>query len=219
MDTPVPPEPAPADWLTVEQAMRAYRRSERTIRRQLGTGELEGVQVKGPRGKEWRIRPPPSDMDDWPHPPGARPAAEAPPGQALLRLNEVEQLLAPILTERDTLRDEVARLQEQRLADLRASEEARRAESNAAERRIGELEGRLTALEAELERRSAVIPQQSTAAAPGATPPALAVAATITHKRAPKNRFSYWVVSRPKGADFLGLLGPGLARFEKRPNA
>jgi hypothetical protein len=139
---------APTDWLTLTEAIRAYGRSERTMRRLLTAGHIQGQQYKGPFGPEWRIQPP------------ARPASAAAtqpaaaPGSALLPIGEVERLLAPLLDERETLREELAAERAARLADVRT---------------MGQLEGELKALQAELDRLRQQGPQPGPS--PASDPP------------------------------------------------
>lgn len=157
-----------ATWLTVEQAAQAYGLSTRTIRRRLSSGELAAGQLKTRNGREWRIRPPPGAeaATGASHgTPGAATGSESGDGGALVPLARVEALLAPIVEERDRLREEVNRLQEARVGDANAANAARLAQSRADAETIGRLQGRMEALEAELERlRSAEAPSAPAAA-------------------------------------------------------
>lgn len=152
------PADVPADWLTVEAAIRAYGKSERTIRRLLKARQLTSVQVQGPFGLEWRIAPPAGPA------PETRADPARPPSAALIPLDQVERLMAPLLDERETLRDELATERAARLEDAR---------------QIGQLEGRLAALEAELERLRD---------APGPSHPPAPVTAPDTRRRWPWQR-------------------------------
>ncbi len=111
-----------ANWLTVEQAAIAYRLSKRTVRRRLTTGEIEAVKVSTVNGEAWRIKPPQLA----PEQPTAPPRPDVAAGLDLIRIADVERLLAPVvaerdrlLVERDELRQQVANLGETRLTDAR----------------------------------------------------------------------------------------------------
>jgi hypothetical protein len=117
-----------ATWLDIDDAARAYGVSTRTIRRRLSRGELAAGHLTTNRGREWRVRPPGPGGAAAPEP--EHPAAA--PGQALIPLGAVEQLLAPYIQQQDDLRAEIARLQAARLDDART---------------IGRLEERLAQLE------------------------------------------------------------------------
>ncbi len=134
-----------ATWLTVEQAARAYALSERTIRRRIHAGDVRAGHLTVKGNREWRIEPPgggPSvDM-----PPGAPDGPSAPPsapGTALIAIADVDRLLAPILSERDRLLTQVDTLQAARLADALA---------------LGQVQGQLAAVQAELERARSTPP-------------------------------------------------------------
>jgi Helix-turn-helix domain len=118
-----------ATWLDIEDAARAYGVSTRTMRRRLSRGELAAGHLTTNRGREWRVRPPGPGDARAPEP--EHPAAA--PGQALIPLAAIEQLLAPYVQQQDDLRAEIARLQAARLDDART---------------IGRLEERLAQLEA-----------------------------------------------------------------------
>lgn len=150
----------PANWLTLQQAILAYKKSERTMRRLLHSGVIEGAQVAGKRGLEWRVRPPgPAPIPDTPD--AGTPPPPAQPGTAMIPIADVEHLLAPyvqaqaaIQAERDTLAARVEELHEARRAD---AEE------------LGRLRGRLDAVEAELARARQLSP--ITPPAPPVDPP------------------------------------------------
>lgn len=139
-------------WIPLADAAVAYSLSERTIRRRITQGQIDYGYI----GKDLRIKPP-GEL-------GA-PPAEAPeraPSQGMIHISQVEQLLAPyveaqdrIQAERDALRTQLDAVQEQRLTDAH---------------RIGELEGELRAVQAELERSRELSP-----ANPPIHPPASAV--------------------------------------------
>jgi hypothetical protein len=128
-----------AGWLTVEQAARAYGLSERTIRRRIHAGDVRAghLTVKGQR--EWRIEPPstPTRPDVAPSPSDGPSVPPSAPGTALIAIADVDRLLAPILSERDRLLQQVDTLQTARLADALA---------------LGQVQGQLAAVQAELAR-------------------------------------------------------------------
>jgi hypothetical protein len=123
----------PAGWLSLEAAIVAYGKSERTLRRLLTAGELEAVKVQGPYGLQWRIAPPSPDAP--------RAATGAPTtDQAIIQAG---QMIQAFQRERDELRDELAAERAARLAD---------------KEEMGRLRGRLEAAEAELERARQLSP-------------------------------------------------------------
>jgi len=132
-----------AGWLTVEQAAAAYNLSARTVRRRLAGRELDAGHLPTAHGREWRIRPPAT----YAPPTGTAAAPDAPsaphsaPGSAMIAIADVDRLLAPILSERDRLLQQVDTLQAARLTDALA---------------LGQVQGQLAALQAELERARSV---------------------------------------------------------------
>lgn len=130
------PDTGPANWLTVEEAARAYRLSERTVRRRLASGELEAVKVSTPNGQSWRIRPPSAPPDH-----AEQPTAPDRPQTAMIALDQLEHLLAPLAAERDRLQAERDALQT-KLDELHT---ARLEDARTASEEIGRLRGLLEA--------------------------------------------------------------------------
>lgn len=134
-----------AGWLTVEQAAAAYNLSVRTIRRRIHAGDVRAGHLIFKGQREWRIEPPSAP----PSRPGSHPAPDAPPappsapGTAMIALADVDRLLAPILSERDRLLQQVDTLQAARLADALA---------------LGQVQGQLAAVQAEFERARSTPP-------------------------------------------------------------
>ncbi len=143
-------EQAPEDWLTLEEAVKVYSLSERTLRRRLTTRQLDGIKIHTPSGREWRIRPP--------HPVTDRPltgsSSQGDPETSLdlIRVTDIEQLLAPLARERDTLRSELEREREARLQETRQAAEARLADRE----EIGRLRGLLERTQSGVERLRAI---------------------------------------------------------------
>ena len=132
-----------AGWLTVEQAAAAYNLSGRTIRRRLATRELDAGHLPTAHGRVWRFRPPATYAPPNPAPaPSDDPSApHSAPGSAMIAIADVDRLLAPILSERDRLLEQVDTLQAARLADALA---------------LGRVQGQLAAVQAELARARSV---------------------------------------------------------------
>ena len=132
-----------AGWLTVEQAATAYNLSARTVRRRLAGRELDAGHLPTAHGREWRIRPPATyaPPSTAPSPSDAPSAPHNAPGSAMIAIADVDRLLAPILSERDRLLQQVDTLQAARLTDALA---------------LGQVQGQLAALQAELARARSV---------------------------------------------------------------
>lgn len=143
---PAMKEQAPENWLTLEEAVKAYELSERTLRRRLTARQLDGIKVHTPSGREWRVRPPGPDNDRT----ASGSSGQGDPGTNLdrIRVSDIEQLLAPLAKERDILRAELEREREARLQETRQAAEARLTDRE----EIGRLRGLLEATQSEVQR-------------------------------------------------------------------
>ncbi len=133
-----------AEWLTLRQALDAYRLSERTMRRRLTSGEIEGYKATGPKGEEWRVRPPgvapepPQGVSDNP---GAHERVTGQHEDMAPPLALIENAYRRLLDQNQGLIGELGRVQEARIEDARSAAD-----------RIARLEERLEAAQAEVER-------------------------------------------------------------------
>lgn len=139
-----------SEWLTVQEAAAAYGVNARTIRRRIAGGQLAAQQVPGKFGDEWRVQPPPGyTYQRTVEPPGPAPPLDR-GSQALIPLDNLERLLAPLAQERDELRADLERAR----AENTRLHEARLQDVRELEREVGRLHGLLEAAEAELAQRN-----------------------------------------------------------------
>lgn len=124
--------PIPEGFVPMAVAVHRLRKSDRTIRRMIERGELEGEPIARPQGTVWYVRVPPEDAavggsaaSDQGHEPNGIDLAVAALDAALRRAEE----RADALNERNERQADIVVAQAQRIGELSAQLDAAKAEA------------------------------------------------------------------------------------------